>query len=143
MQSLYDDGLLDVDQVETIHLHMMSLLVDSIPCLGSIHDELVYDANIDVLLLADSNDALHDVDRDSNIHSEVANDATLPLGALPSDVPIPLLGCLLGTPDEVVQRCCRQLDVEVHDDECSMLMQSLLALCSRCHARCVMSSPHL
>ena len=130
--------------METILLHMMSLLDDSILGLGAIlHDELVHDANLDDLLLANSNDALHDVDRDPNIHDEVANDATLPLGVLPSDDPIPLSGCFRGTPDEVVQRYCRQLDVEAHNDECSMLMQSLLDLCSRCHTRCVMSAPHL
>ena len=67
---------------------MMSLLDDSIPCLDAIlHDELFYDANLDALLLANSNDAIHDVVHDPNIHDEVANDATLPLGVLPSDDP--------------------------------------------------------
>ena len=47
-----NDGLLDVDAVtETILLHMMTLLDDPKLCLdGILHDELVYDANLVVLL---------------------------------------------------------------------------------------------
>ena len=87
------DGLLDVDaKMETILLHMMSLLDDSSPYLDDIlRDELVDDANFAVLLLVDSNDAIHDVVHDPNIHDEVAHDATLLLNILPND-PILLMG---------------------------------------------------
>ena len=56
-------GLLDVDtMMETILLHIMILLDDSMPCLDDIlHDELVDDANLVVLLLVDYPDAIHDV----------------------------------------------------------------------------------
>ena len=112
--------------METILLHMMSLLDGSTPYLDAIlHDELSYDANLDALLLADSNDAIHDVVHDPNSHDEVAHDATLLLGVLPNDDPSSLMGCPQDTPDEVVQRCCRQSGVEVHDDDHSMLIQSL------------------
>ena len=130
--------------METILLHMMSLPDDSTLCLdATLHDELDDDASLDALLLANSSDAIHDVDRDPNIHDEMANDATRPLGVLPSDDPTLPLRWNRGTPDEVVQRYCRQLDVEAHDDVCSGLTQSLLVLHSRCHSRCVTSSPHL
>ena len=116
--------------METIPLHMMSLLDDSIPYLEAIlHDELVYDANLDALLLANSNDILYDVVHDPNIHDEVAHDATpLPLVVLSNDDSTLLVGCPQDTPNEVAQRCCRQLGVEAHNDECSTLIQSLLAL---------------
>ena len=52
-----------------------------------------WNANIDVLLLlASSNDDIHDVDHDRNYHDEVANDATRLLDLLPNDDAIPLLG---------------------------------------------------
>ena len=92
--------------METILLHMMSLLDDSTPYLDAIlHD----DAHLDDLVLANSNDVLHDVGHDSNIHDEVAHNATLPLMILSSDDSTLLMGCPQDTPDEVVQRCCRQL----------------------------------
>ena len=85
-------GLLDVDaKMETILLHMMSLLDDSNPYLDDIlHDELLYDANVADLLLVDSNDAIHDVVHDPNIHDEVAHDATLLLNILPNDPILPM-----------------------------------------------------
>ena len=48
-------GLLDVDtMMETILLHMMILLDDSMPRLDdALHDELVDDANLVVLLFVD------------------------------------------------------------------------------------------
>ena len=72
-------GLLDVDtMMETILLHMMILLDDSMLHLDDIlHDELVDDASLAVLLLVDYPDAIHDVVLDPNIHDEVAHDATL------------------------------------------------------------------
>ena len=100
-------------------------------------------SNLDALLLANSNDAIHDVDHDPNNHDEVAKDATHPLDILPSDDPILSLRWDRGIPDEVVQRCCKQLDVEAHDDVCSVLIHSLLVLHFRCHTQCVMSAPHL
>ena len=124
--SHYDDDLLDVGEVETILLHMMSLLDDSILCLdATLLDELDGDNILDALLLANSSDAIHDVDHDPNIH-DMANDATRPLGILPIDDPTLLLRWNRGTPDEVVQRCCRQLDVEAHDDVCSVLIHLFL-----------------
>ena len=44
-----------------------------------------------LLLLVDSNDAIHDVVHDPNIHDEVAHDATLLLSILPGN-PILLMG---------------------------------------------------
>ena len=82
----------------------------------------------DDLVLANSNDVLHDVVHDSNIHDEVAHDATLPLVVLSNDDSTLLVGCPQDTPSKVVQRCCRQLDVEEHSDECSMLTLSPLDL---------------
>ena len=139
-----NDGLLDVDaKVDTILLHMISLLDDSIQRLdATLHDELVYDANLDALLLANSNDAIHDVVRDPNTHDEVNHDAILLLSVLSNDDPTLLMGCPRDTLDEVAQRCCRQSDVEVHDEHL-MLIWSLLDSHSRCHTRCVMSAPHL
>ena len=104
------DGLLDVDaKVETILLHMMSLLGDSILYLDAIlHDELVYDANLDALLLANSDDTIHDVVHDPNTHDEMAHDAILLLSVLHNDDSTLLMRCPRDTPDEVVQRRCRQ-----------------------------------
>ena len=138
------DGLLDVDaKVEATLLHMMSLLDGSILCLdATLLDELDNDASLDALLLANSNDAIHEVAHDPNTHDEMANDATRPLGTLPSDDPILPLRWARGIQDGVVQRCCRQLDAEALDDVCSVMMHSLLVLHSRCHTRCVMSAPH-
>ena len=85
--------------METILFHMMSLLDDSIPYLDAIlHD----DANLDDLVLAKSNAVLHDVVHDSNIHDEVAHDATLPLVVLSNDDSTLLVGCPQDTPSEVV-----------------------------------------
>ena len=138
------DGLLEVDDnVETILLHMMSLLDGSIQCLDAILlDELVYDANHDaLLLLANSDSTIHDVVHDPNIHEEMAFRAILLLlllSFLSNDDSIPLRGDPQDTPNEVVQRCCTQSDVEVHDEH-SVLMQSLLDS----HTQSVMSAPHL
>ena len=130
--------------MEAILPHMMSLPDGSIPCLdATLPDELYDDANLDVLLLAISNDDVHDVDHEPNNHDEMANDATRPLDILPSDDPTLPLRWDRGIPDEVVQRCCKQLGVEAHDDVCSGLIHSLLVLHSQRHTRCVMSAPHL
>ena len=67
-------SLMKVTRWKTILLHMMSLLDGSIPYLDAIlHDELSYDANLDVLLLANSNDASHDVVHDPNSHDDVVS----------------------------------------------------------------------
>ena len=81
-----NDGLLDVDAVmETILLHMMILLDDpKLGLDGILYDELVYDANLVVLLLVDCHDAIHDVVLDPNIHDEVTH-ATLLLNILLDD----------------------------------------------------------
>ena len=120
-------GLLDVDtMMETILLHMMILLDDSMPRLDDIlHDELVDDASLAVLLLVDYLDAIHDVVLDPNIHDEVAHDATFLLNILHDD-PILLMRCSQDILDEVVQKCCIQSDVEVHGDDHSMSTRSPL-----------------
>ena len=127
--SVYD-GLPDVDaSVETTLLHMMLLLDGSTLCLDAIlHDDVDDDTTLDALLLANSNDAIHDVGHDPNLHDDVANDATLLLDILPIDDPIPLLRCLRWDPgiqDVVVQSCYRRCDVEVHDDERLLMVHSL------------------
>ena len=109
-------GLLDV-VMETILLHMMILLDDSMPRLDdTLRDELVDDASLAVLLLVEYPDAIHDVVLDPNIHDEVAHDATFLLNILHDD-PILLMRCSQDTLDEVVQKCCTQSDVEVHGDD--------------------------
>ena len=67
-----------------------------------LHDELVDDASLVVLLLVDYPDAIHDVVLDPNIHDEVAHDATLLLNILHDD-PTLLMRCSQDTLDEVVQ----------------------------------------
>ena len=120
-------GLLDVDTVmETILLHMKILIGDSMPRLDDIlHDDLVDDANLVVLLLVDYPDAIHDVVLDPNIHDEVAHDATFLLNIL-LDGPTLLMRWSQDTLGEVVRKCCIQSDVEVHDDDHSMSTRSLL-----------------
>ena len=132
-----DDGLLDVGAtMETILLHMIILLDDPKSCLDDcLYDELVFDANFDVLLLVDCSNATHDVVLDPNIHGEVAHDATLLLTILLMEWPQDIL-------DEVVHRRYTQSDVEVHDDDRSMSTRSLPDSHSRCHP-CMMSAPHL
>ena len=103
---LFHDDLL----VGTILLSVMLLLDGSILCRDAIlHDDVDDDATLDALLLANSNDAIRDVDHDPNLHDDVANDATLLLVLLPIDDPI-LLRCSRWDPgiqDVVVQSCCR------------------------------------
>ena len=120
-------GLLDVDTtMETVLLHMTIVLDDSMLCLDDIlHDELVDDANLAVPLLVDYPDAIHDVVLDPNIHDDVTHDATFLLNIL-LDGPTLLMRWSQDTLDEVVQKCCIQFDVEVHDDDHSMSTQSLL-----------------
>ena len=120
-------GLLDVDtMMETILLHMMIVLDDSMLRLDDIlHDELVDDASLAVLLLVDSLDAIHDVVLDPNIHDEVAHNATFLLNILHDD-PILLMRCSQDTLDKVFQNCCILSDVKVHDDDHSMSTRSLL-----------------
>ena len=119
-------GLLDVDtMMGTILLHMMILLDDSMLRLDDIlHDKLVDDANLAFLLLVDYPDAIHDVVL-PNIHDEVTHNATFLLNIL-LDGPTLLMRWSQDTLDEVVQKCCIQSDVEVHDDDHSMSTRSLL-----------------
>ena len=109
----------------------MILLVDgSIPYRDAILlDELDYDAKIDVplLLLANHNDAILDVVHDPNNNDDIL-DANLLLNILLDDPT--LMGLCQDTLDEVVQRCCTQFDVEVHDDNHSMSPRSPLGSCS-------------
>ena len=105
---------------------MMILLDDSMLRLDDIlPDELVDDASLVVLLFVDYPDAIHDVVLDPNIHDEVAHDATFLLNIL-LDGPTLLMRWSQDTLDEVVQKCCIQFDVEVHDDDHSMSTRSLL-----------------
>ena len=89
-----------------------------------LHDDLVDDANLVVLLLVDYPDTIHDVVL-PNIHDEMAHDATFLLNIL-LDGPTLLMRWSQDTLDEVVQKCCIQSDVEVHDDDHSMSTRSLL-----------------
>ena len=91
--------------METILLHRMSLPDGSTLCLdATLLDEVDNDANLDALLIANSKNAILDVDHDPNNHDEMANDATRPLDILPSDDPILPLRWSRGIPDEVVQK---------------------------------------
>ena len=120
-----NDGLLDVGaMMETTPLHMMILLDDSILLL----DDILYaveDANADDLLLVDHCDAIHDVGHDPNKYGLMAHKAILPLNILHDD-PTLLMMNPQSILDEAVQRCCTQSDVEVHDDDHSMLTRSPL-----------------
>ena len=80
-----NDGLLDVGtMMETILLHMMILLDDSMLLLDNIlHD--VEDANADALLLVDHSDATHDVGLDPNMCGMMAHKAILLLNILHDD----------------------------------------------------------
>ena len=131
--------LFDVDtMMGTILLHMMILLDDSMLRLDDIlHDVVVEDANLAVLLLVDYPDAIHDVALDPNIHDEVTHDATFLPNTL-HDGPTLLMRCSQDTLDEVVQKCCIQSDVEAHDDGHSMSTRSLLDSHLWCHNHCVM-----
>ena len=122
--------------METTPLHMMLLLDGSVLHLdATLHDEVDDDASLDALLLANSNDAIHDVVHDPSLHDDMANDATHLLDALPNDDPILLLRCLRwdrGIQDEVVQSCCRRCDAGVHDGVCLVLIRSHLLLLRHC-----------
>ena len=108
--------------METILLHMMSLLDGSIQCLeANLHDELGNDATLDALLLATSDDTVHDVVLDLCTHDDMGHDAFLLLGILSNNDSTFLMGCLQGTPGEVAQSCCRQSDVEVHDEHLMLI----------------------
>ena len=108
--------------METILLHMMSLLDGSIQCLdANLHDELVYDATLDALLLANSDDTIHDVVLDLCSHDEMAHDAILLLGILSNDDSTFLVGCPRDIPNKVAQSCCRQSDVEVHEEHLMLI----------------------
>ena len=104
---------------------MMLLLDDSIPCHDAILDELLYDTTLDAHLLASNNDATRDVVHDPNNPDEMTHSATRLLDDLPNDDSSSLMEFLQDTPDEVVQRCYIQSDVEVHDDDCSRSTRSL------------------
>ena len=122
------DDLLDE---ETTLLRMMLLVDGSIPYPDAILlDELDYDAKIDALLLLPSHDnAILDVVHDPN-NDDDALDTSLLLSILPDDSTLLMEFCQ-DTLDGVVQRCCTQSDVEVHDDDHSMSPRSLLGSCSR------------
>ena len=93
------DDLLDEG---TILLHMILLVDGSIPYLDAILlDELDYDAKVDVLLLANHDDAILDVVHDPNNNDDTP-DAILLLNLLPDD-PTLLMGRCQDTLDVVVQ----------------------------------------
>ena len=125
---------------------MMSLLDDSIPYLDAIlHDELVYDANLDVLLLANSND-VHSWCC-SSIPTLTTRWLMMPFFfwvVLSDDDSTLLMGCPRETPNKVAQSCCRQSRCRgayMMSTWCwfeSLLGSSLLMSYSRCD---VSSSP--
>ena len=116
-----NDGLLVDTMMETILLHMMILLDDSMLPLDDDLRSIVEDGKDVALLLVDKPDAIHDVGLDPNTRHMMAREAILPLLLNIHDDPTLLIMCSQGILDEAVQRCCRQSDVEVHDDDLSVL----------------------
>ena len=114
-----NDGLLEV--METILLHMMILLDDSMLPLDDDLRSIVEDGKDVALLLVDEPDAIHDVGLDPNTRHMMARETILLLLLNIHDDPTLLMICSQGILDEAVQRCCRQSDVEVHDDDLSVL----------------------
>ena len=117
-----NDGLLEDTMMETTLLHMMILLDDSMLPLDDDLRSIVEDGKDVSLLLVDEPDAIHDVGLDPNTRHMMARETILLLLLLNiHDDPTLLMICSQGILDEVVQRCCRQSDVEVHDDDLSVL----------------------
>ena len=116
------DGLLVDTMMETILLHMMILLDDSMLPLDDDLRSIVEDGKDAALLLVDEPDAIHDVGLDPNTRHMMAQEAILLLLNIHDD-PTLLMMYPQGILDEAVQRCCRQSDVEVHDDDPSVLTQ--------------------
>ena len=117
------DGLLVDTMMETILLHMMILLDDSMLPLDDDLRSIVEDGKDVALLLVDEPDAIHDVGLDPNTRHMMAREAILLLLNIHDD-PTLLMMDPQGILDEAVQRCCRQSDVEVHDDDPPVLTQS-------------------
>ena len=109
--------------METILLHMMILLDDSMLPLDDDLRSIVEDGKDAALLLVDQPDANHDVGLDPNTQYMMAHKAILLLLNILHDDPILLMMYPQSILDEAVQRCCRQSDVEVHDDDPSVLTQ--------------------
>ena len=75
-----------------------------------------------LFFFVDQPDAIHDVGLDPNTQHMMAQEAILLLLNIHDD-PTLLMMYPQGILDEAVQRCCRQSDVEVHDDDPSVLTQ--------------------
>ena len=119
------DGLLEVGNLMETNLpHMMILLDDSMLPLDDILHNVVEDGNDAVLFLVDQPDAIHDVGLDPNTQYMMAHKAILLLLNILHDDPILPMGCSQDILDEVVQKCCIQFDVEVHDDDHSVSTRS-------------------
>ena len=114
------DGLLVDTMMETILLHMMILLDDSMLLLDDDLHSIVEDEKDAVPLLVDEPDAIHDVGLDPNTRHMMARKAILLLLNIHDD-PTLLMMDPQGILDEAVQRCCRQSDVEAHNDDPSVL----------------------
>ena len=115
-----NDGLLVDTMMETILLRMMILLDDSMLPLDDDLRSIVEDGEDAAPLLVDEPDAIHDVGLDPNTQQMMAQEAILLLLNIHDD-PTLLMMYLQGILDKAVQRCCRQSDVEVHDDDSSVL----------------------
>ena len=115
------DGLLVDTMMETILLHMMILLDDSKLLLDDDLRSIVEDEKDAAPLLVDEFDAIHDVGLDPNTRHMMAREAILLLLLNIHDDPTLLMMDPQGILDEVVQRCCRQSDVEAHNDDPSVL----------------------
>ena len=109
------DGLL-VDMMETILLHMMILLDDSMLPLDDDLRSIVEDGKDAALLLVDQPDAIHDVGLDPNTQHMMAQEAILLLLNIHDD-PTLLMDRSRDILDEAVQKRCTQFDVVVHDDD--------------------------
>ena len=116
-----NDGLLVDTMMETILLHMMILLDDSMLPLDDDLRSIVENGEDAAPLLVDEPDAIHDVGLDPNTQQMMAQEAILLLLQNIHDDPTLPMMYLQGILDEAVQRCCRQSDVEVHDDDSSVL----------------------
>ena len=116
-----NDGLLVDTMMETILLHMMILLDDSMLPLDDDLRSIVEDEKDAAPLLVDEADAIHDVGLDPNTQQMMAQEAILLLLLNIHDDPTLLMINPQGILDEAVQRCCRQSDVEAHNDDPSVL----------------------
>ena len=116
-----NDGLLVDTMMETILLHTMILLDDSMLPLDDDLRSIVEDEKDAAPLLVDESDAIHDVGLDPNTRHMMAQEAILLLLLNIHDDPTLLMINPQGILDEAVQRCCRQSDVEAHNDDPSVL----------------------